>query len=100
MAALAGAVMVPSGIPRASSAIERLMPIFPCPPGLFQPSPLRGRLGETPVHRHLRKLKADEAIVDLKADLPESLHHSELDPLIAPSRRSVLSEQDVSAILS
>jgi len=39
-------------------------------------------------------------IIGVEADLPESLHHSKLDPLIAPSLRSVLSEQDASAILS
>jgi hypothetical protein len=51
-------------------------------------------------HRHLRKVQADEAVIGLWADLPEPLHQSELDPLVAPAARKILSEQDPSVILS
>src|SRR5829696_5571695 len=100
VAALAGALTAPSGMPEASTAIERLCPVCPCPPGFFRPSPLRLLcLGDAAVHGHLREFQADEVVVGVEADLPESLHHSKLDPLIPPSLRSVLSEQDASAIL-
>jgi len=56
-------------------------------------------LGDAAVHRNLRELQPDEAVVGFQADVPEVLHHSELDPLVAPSLRRVLSEQDASAIL-
>jgi hypothetical protein len=47
-------------------------------------------LGDAAVHGQLRELQADEVVVGIEADLPESLHHSKLDPLITPSLRSVL----------
>jgi hypothetical protein len=59
----AGALTAPSGMPLASTAIERLMPRLPLSTGLlFRPSPLRLLcLGDAAVHRHLRELQADEA---------------------------------------
>ncbi len=74
-------------------------PVHRASSGLLPSSEARG-LGDAAVHGHLRKLQADEAVIGVQADLPESLHHSEPDPLIPPSLRSVLSEQDASAIRS
>src|SRR5215218_7671180 len=47
-------------------------------------------LGHAAVHRDLRELQADEAVVCLQADPPEPLHHSELDPLVAPAPKGAL----------
>src|SRR5215217_2033037 len=33
---------------------------------------------------------ADEAVVGIQRDLPESLHHSELDPLVLPTAQGAL----------
>src|SRR5215207_1828544 len=42
------------------------------------------------VHRQVRQLEADEAVVGLQGDLPESLHHSELDPLVTTTAQGAL----------
>jgi hypothetical protein len=65
------------------------MPRLPISTGLLPAFSARS-LGEAAVHGHLREFQADEVIIGLQADLPESLHHSKLDPRDAPSLRSVL----------
>jgi hypothetical protein len=55
--------------------------------------------GYAPVHRQIGQLQPDETVVSFEHDLPEGFHQPEADPLVAPSLRSVLSEQDSSAIL-
>ena len=45
------------------------------------------------------QLEADDAMVSFKGYLPEPLHQPGFDPLSSRLRRSVLSEQDSSAIL-
>jgi hypothetical protein len=52
--------------------------------------PTARSLGEAPIHRHLRKLQADETVVGLKGDLPEPLHQPELYPLVAPATQGAL----------
>jgi hypothetical protein len=55
VAALAGALTAPSGIPEASTAIERLMPRLPLSTGLlpaFSP-PLSMPFSDAAVHGHL-----------------------------------------------
>src|SRR5829696_7294251 len=87
----AGALTAPSGMPSASTAIERLRPRFPRSTGLlpaFSP-PQRG-LGDAAVHGHLRELQADEAIIGLQANLPEPLHNPQLYPLIPPATQGAL----------
>jgi len=78
-------------MPLASTAIERLIPpfapIYRASSGLLCSA--RG-LGYAAVHGHLRELQADEAVVGLEADLPESLHQPELDPLVASATQGAL----------
>src|SRR5215212_3310457 len=47
-------------------------------------------LGDAAIHRYLRKLQADEAVVSHKGDLPEPLHQSELYPFVAPPTQGAL----------
>jgi hypothetical protein len=46
--------------------------------------------GYAAIHRHLRELQPDEAVVGIEGDLPESLHYPELDPLIASTAQGAL----------
>src|SRR5829696_6243883 len=72
-----------AGCPKRPPPSSARCPVCPCPPGFFRPSPLRLLcLGDSAVHGHLREFQADEVVIGVEADLPESLHHSKLDPLI------------------
>src|SRR5215207_10914001 len=47
-------------------------------------------LGEAAVHRQVGQLEADETIVSFEGDLPEPLHQTILDPLVAPTTQRAL----------
>jgi len=67
---LAGAVMVPKGMPRASTAVERLVPRFPLSTGFLPAfSPPHGDLVMAAIHRHVREFQPDEAVVGFKRQL-------------------------------
>ena len=61
--------------------------------------PATRSFGYASVHRQIGQLQPDETVVSFEHYLPEGFHQPEADPLVAPSLRSVLSEQDSSAIL-
>src|SRR3954447_19696142 len=52
--------------------------------------PTARSLYDAPVHRQISQFEADEMIVGIEGDLPEILHQSQFDPLIAPATQRAL----------
>jgi hypothetical protein len=48
-----------------------------------------------PVYRQIRKLQPDETVIGIEGDLPESIHHPELDPLVAPATQRALRARSI-----
>jgi hypothetical protein len=78
-------------MPLASTAIERLRPRFSAVDrARTRLLSAAGSLADAAIHRHIRELEADEAVVGLQTDPPESIHHSQLYPLVASATQRAL----------
>jgi hypothetical protein len=92
VAALAGAVTVPRGMPEASTALSAFdasfAPVHGAFPGFLASA--RG-LGDAPVvDGHVAQLQPDETIVGIEGDVPEPLHQPQPYPLITPATQCAL----------